>query len=424
MIRRLASMAAWLAWVGFAAGQCLVTRALQAQQPSPADTSSVATRDTSGSKPVPQRDIWDVAASILHIHKPPTPPENPDSVRSAILILPVFGITPSAGVSLGAGVSYIGRIGPAGSTRLSQANVTVSYSTKGQFNVTLTPTLYLPNNRFSIEGDIRYLSLTQTTYGLGPLRPDSDADDMGFNLLRTYVTGYVSVAKGLYLGLGYRLDYYFHIVDHDAIAGEASAFLDYNNGVTVTSTTASGPALSIVYETRDNPINASRGYYARLDVVQYPTWLGNATSWTLFRYDFRHYFSFDPHNHTILALWTFGWLTSAHPPYLSLPAIGWDRDNNSGRGYVQGQIRTPSMFYGEAELRQQLTANGLIGGVLFTSLTAASYPTTRSFGPANPAYGVGMRLKLNKKSDQNIRFDLAFTPAGPARFFLGASEAF
>ncbi len=320
MIRSLASRTAWLACVAFAAGQCLAGRTIEAQQPSRADTSSVATRDTSGQKPVPQRDIWDVAASILHIHKPPTPPEDPDSVHSAIMILPVFGITPSAGVSLGAGVSYIGRIGPAGSTRLSQANVAASYSSKGQLNVSLTPTLYLRDNRFSIEGDIRYLSLTQTTYGLGPLHPDSDGDDMGFNLLRTYVTGYVSAAKGLYVGLGYRLDYYFNIVDHDAIAGEASAFLEYNNGATVTSTIASGPALSIVYETRDNPINAARGYYARVDVVQYPTWTGNATSWTLFRYDFRHYVGFDRHDHTVLALWSFGWLTSAHPPYLSLPA--------------------------------------------------------------------------------------------------------
>ncbi len=91
---------------------------------------------------------------------------------------------------------------------------------------------------------------------------------------------------------------------------------------------------------------------------------------------------------------------------------------------MQGQIRGPSMLYGETELRQQLSADGLIGAVVFASLTAANYPTTRSFGPANPAYGVGMRIKLNKKSDQNVRFDLGFTPAGPARFFLGASEAF
>ncbi len=419
-----ASLTASSACIALAVSQCLAGGTAAAQQPRPADTLSVAAKDTSGPKQVPQRDIWDVAASILHIHKPPTAPENPDSVHSALLILPVFGVTPSAGLSLGAGVSYIGRFGPPGTTRLSQANVSASYSTKGQLNVSFTPTLYLPNNRFSIEGDVRYLSLTQTTYGLGPLHPDSDADDMGFNLFRTYVTGYVSVANGLYLGLGYRLDYYFNIIDHNAIAGKGSAFLEYNNGVTITSTTASGPALSIVYETRDNPINASRGYYARLDVVQYPTWMGNPTASTLLRYDFRHYLSLNRAGHTILAFWTFGWLTTAHPPYLSLPAIGWDRDDNSGRGYVQGQIRGPSMLYGEAELRQQLSANGLIGGVVFASLTAANDPTTRSFGPANPAYGVGMRVKLNKKSDQNVRFDLGFTPTGPARFFLGASEAF
>jgi outer membrane protein assembly factor BamA len=336
----------------------------------------------------------------------------------------VFGYTPSAGLSLGGGLTYIGRIGPAGTTRLSQANVSASYSTNHQLNLSLTPTLYLPDNRFSIEGDLRYLSLTQITYGLGPLRPDSDADNMGFNLLRFYVTGYASVAKGLYIGLGYRLDHYFNIVDHNALSGEPSPFLDYNNGETITSTTASGIALSAVYETRDNPINASHGYYARLDVVPYLTWLGNTTSWTLVRYDARTYVSLDSARHTILAFWIFGWLTSAHPPYLSLPAIGWDRDENSGRGYVQGQIRGPSMLYGETEVRHQLTADGLLGGVLFASLTAANYATTRSFGPANPAYGFGLRLKLNKKSNQNVRFDLAFTPTGHAQFFLGASEVF
>lgn len=417
-------MTAKKACIACAVLQCLMGYSIDAQQPRGTDTAAVGAKDTTGSKPVRQRDVWDIAASILHIHVPPSPPENPDSVHSAILILPVFGVTPSAGLSLGAGVTYIGRLGPSGTTRLSQANVSASYSTKGQLNLAATPTLYLPGNRFSIEGDIRYLSLTQTTYGLGPLHPDSDADDMGFNLFRTYVTGYVSVAKGLYIGLGYRLDYYFNIVDHNALMGHSSPFLEYNDGVTVTSAASSGPALSVVYETRDNPINASRGYYARLDVVPYPTWMGNSTAWNLFRYEGRAYRSLNKGEHTILAFWTFGWLTSAHPPYLALPAIGWDRDDNSGRGYVQGQIRGPSMLYGETELRQQLTADGLLGGVVFASLTAASYPTTQSFGPANPAYGFGLRLKLNKKSDQNVRFDLAFTPTGPARFFLGASEAF
>ncbi len=318
----LASVTARSACIALAVLQCLAEGIATAQQPRPADTSSVTAKDTSGPKAVPQRDIWDVAASILHIHKPLTPPENPDSVQSAVLILPVFGITPSAGLSLGAGVSYIGRFGPPGTTRLSQANVSASYSTKGQLNVSLTPTLYLSANRFSIEGDVRYLSLTQTTYGLGPLHPDSDADDMGFNQFRTYVTGYVSVAKGLYLGLGYRLDYYFNIVDHNAIAGEASPYLEYNNGVTIASATASGPALSIVYETRDNPINASRGYYARLDVVQYPTWMGNPTTWTLLRYDFRHYLSLNRAGHTILGVLD---VRLAHDRTPTLPEPSSDR---------------------------------------------------------------------------------------------------
>jgi hemolysin activation/secretion protein len=109
---------------------------------------------------------------------------------------------------------------------------------------------------------------------------------------------------------------------------------------------------------------------------------------------------------------------------MELPALGWDKDGRTGRGYVQGQIRSSSIWYAEAELRQQLTRNDLLGGVAFVNLTSAAEEGGGRLGSPNPGYGIGLRFKYNKKIGANITADLAFDSKGRPRFYLSTGEVF
>ena len=372
---------------------------------------------------VPQRDLMDVISRILKgkpkladtLHVPP---------KVVITILPSFSVNPSVGLSLGVSGNVVSRLGPAETTNLSTVSASVSYTTKGQFNVLLRSNIFTPGNTLKFEGDWRYLDTNQPTYGLGPALPSEREAPMDFRLFRLYETVYRETAENVLVGLGYHLDYYFDILDKNAAAGLSTPFLRYNGGETVSKTLSSGLSLNLLTDTRDNPINATRGVYARGSFRIFPTWLGSDDSWQSLEAELRAYPRLGKSGRSRIALWEYAWVTMGRPPYLNLPAIAWDYNNRTGRAYAQGRIRSPNLLYSEAEYRVTLSRNGLWGAVAFINLTSVSDSNTTTLQAPNVGAGVGLRVKLNKHSDTNITIDFGVGAQGSNGLFLGTSEAF
>ena len=86
-------------------------------------------------------------------------------------VLPAFSVNPAYGVLFGVATTALLRLGPPPVTSASTAGVTVSYTTKQQFNVVARANIFGPRNEFLFQGDWRYLDTSQPTYGLGPAQP-------------------------------------------------------------------------------------------------------------------------------------------------------------------------------------------------------------------------------------------------------------
>jgi hypothetical protein len=247
---------------------------------------------------------------------------------------------------------------------------------------------------------------------------------MDFRMFRFSQSVLTRVAPRLLVGLGYHLSVYGNINDRNAVPGVTTPFQAYNGGDTVTSSVSSGFSINVLNDTRDSPINATRGRLASAGMRLSPTWLGSTDTWREFRAELRLYQRTPGPAQSVVALWFSGWMTTGHVPYFDLPAIGWDTYNRTGRGYVQGRIRSPRLLYSEAEYRVGLTHNGLLGAVGFGNLTWASDPVTGRFTPPSLAGGGGLRVKLSKRSGTNITLDYAFGPGRSRGFFFGSTEAF
>ena len=381
-----------------------------AQQPESAPPDTVV-----------QRDLMDVLSRVLHgepkvgrtVEVPP---------KLIITVLPSFSANPTVGLSLGVSGNAVTRLGAEETTNLSTINASVSYTTKKQFNILLRSNVFTSGNAWKFEGDWRYLDTNQPTYGLGQAQPGELEAPMDFNLVRLYETVYREVVPNVLVGVGYHLDHYFSIVDHNA-GQVVTPFLAYYSGQTVTTNTSSGISFNILNDTRDNPINPKKGHYIRGSVHAYPTMLGSDDDWQFFDAEYRTYRRLDSGGRSVLAFWGLTWFTAGQPPYLSLPAIGWDYFNRSGRGYAQGRIRGRDMLYGEAEYRVRLSRDGLWGAAAFFNLTSAS-DDTGAFQAPDPGGGVGLRLKLNKHSDTNITIDFGFGAQGSNGVFFGTNETF
>jgi hypothetical protein len=371
---------------------------------------------------VAQRDLMDLINRVLH-----GAPKLGDTIelppKTIITVLPAFGANPTVGFLFGISGNALTRFGPEETTNPSAFYATVNYTTKKQFNVMLRSNLYTSGNTWKLEGDWRYNDSNQPTYGLGPARPGELESPMDYRLLRFYETVYHEAAENVLVGLGYHLNYYFDVIDHNATQGIVTPYVQYYGGTAPSHTLSSGLSFNVLTDTRDNPINTMKGVYARGSFRILPTWMGSDDNWQSLEAEFRAYPRLGPTGN-VLAFWGLSWLTMGRAPYMDLPAIGWDYNNRSGRAYAQGRIRANDLVYGEAEYRMRLSRNGMWGAVAFVNLTSASDPTDGSLQTPNPGVGAGIRVKLNKHSDTNIGIDFGFGSEGSNGVFFGTGEAF
>ncbi|MCK5135359.1 MAG: hypothetical protein KAR19_06180 [Bacteroidales bacterium] len=85
------------------------------------------------------------------------------------------------------------------------------------------------------------------------------------------------------------------------------------------------------------------------------------------------------------------------------------------------------MMYGEIEYRFPLQKNKeLLGGVVFVNVTTASnrMGDINLFQYLDYAYGLGLRVMINKKSRTNLSLDFARGKYGAGGFYLGLNEVF
>jgi outer membrane protein assembly factor BamA len=257
---------------------------------------------------------------------------------------------------------------------------------------------------------------------------------MRFNYIRFYENIYKKIKPNLYVGLGINIDEHFSIVD-EKLDLTAPTFLPTDhfiysvlNGFSTTAYTTNGLSFNLIYDARDNAINAYKGSFLQTSFRNNMSWLGSsANSSTLF-YDYRKYFNVGTSStKNILAFWTFGqFLISGKMPYLALPSITWDMYNRSGRGYIQGRFRGENMVYAETEYRFPLIQNGLWGGVLFANITTADNKAQQQklFNSLAPGYGFGIRLKMNKQTRTNIGMDIGFGSFRSSGIYFNLQEAF
>jgi outer membrane protein assembly factor BamA len=406
-------------------------------QKDPINTVQNIAQTDSSIQPIPQKDLIDNIREFTKSKKPP-----PDTYmkvgRLYKSLLPVIGYGPAYGVVVGAGVSFSTLLGDKKNTHISSALLNANITSQKQFYINFRSNIYLPNDQWILQGDFRIMFYSQPTYGLGIQKNENDSgQNMRFDYLRIYEKAYRKIAKNFYMGMGLQLDRHFKIIDESldtVLPGiRITDHFQYSkkNGYDPEQYTAIGFTFDFLYDSRDNAINCYKGAYAQLSFRNNSQFLGSTKSSSSLFMDLRKYFNLSRNaqakNKSILAFWGWGQiLTSGDMPYLALPSLGWDTYNRSGRGFVQGRFRGDDMVYLEAEYRFPLTANGFLGGVAFANGTTASSKMEKQllFNSTAIGYGLGLRVKMDKKSRTNIGIDLGFENLQTRRIYFTLQECF
>jgi len=386
---------------------------------------------TAGAKPAADtvatselRDVGDVIGAVFHRSAVQTEVVKEARPGLSVTLLPSLGYNPSYGAFAGVSVSLGGWLGERATTQLSAGSLGASYSTTGQVSVQFRSDFYLPDNAWVLKGDWRYLDTSQDTYGLGPAAAGRSAFPMDFVLYRLHQIVYRRVQESsVYVGLGFHYDRYANIHDHRAENGEPTPFSVYSGG-TPEHTQSVALSADILIDTRDNAINAARGLFWNGSVRSYQRVFGSDQDRQSLWSDFRAFQRLPRASRSVLAIWSTMWFTFGNGPYLDLPAIGWDTYGRSGRGYLQGNLRGTNQIYNEFEYRVRLSRNDMWGAVGFVNLMATTAPGDGAFGSLDPGYGLGLRMKFNKKTSTNLSVDAARGQDDQTRWFFGLQEVF
>jgi hypothetical protein len=374
----------------------------------------------------------------------------------SIIPLPVIAANPTSGWMFGVAPGATWMMGDPSATSLSSLLGTVIYTTNKQWIITLKANTFLKDDQFNLLTDMRYFITSQPTYGLGtgpqsakpvnngfagdftdnPYNPVTTEQMMEFNYVRFHQTLLKrNEDTRFFYGFGYHLDYHYKINDNLLNLNDSPQTITSHyaystlHGFDPTTYTLSGVSFNILYDSRDNAVNPYSGRYAFANIRVNPTLLGSTKSSSILWLEYRDYIHFSKERpRHLLGFWTYGWfVTTGDVPYMDLPAVGWDQFGRSGRAYTQGRFRGQDMVYGEAEYRFPLQkTKETFGGVMFLNATTASNRDAdiNLFKYINPAYGVGLRVMINKKSRANLNIDYAWGSYGAQGFYLGLNEVF
>jgi hypothetical protein len=396
---------------------CALSHALFAQNAPDLNPQNNTLHDTAH-----QKDLLDVYKNWFKL-----PPEskNPHPENKVFFTLnPLANAPTSSGNALVTSTTANIYLGPKSTTFLSSANFAPYFNFNKRFGLPLRSTIWLKDNSWNIQGDIRFLVYPQYTWGLGTSHTNAEKEWVNYKYIRFYQAVLKKVEPNLFVGLGYDLDYHFNIGGDSGV--NLYAFTGYPYGLSGNSL-SSGITFNLLYDTRNRNIYPFPGTFLNIVYRLNPGFLGNIYYWQSIFVDVRKYLllntSSKQNQQNTLAFWSFLWWNLNNgTPYLDLPSTGWDEYNRSARGFDQNRYRGKALYYFESEYRRDITNNGLFGLVVFFNINTVSGSGTM-FTSWHPAAGTGLRIKFSKASSTNFAIDYAFSK-GYQTVLFNFSETF
>jgi hypothetical protein len=352
-----------------------------------------------------QRDLIDIGKEILNIK----PPQTVDSTGKKIYFsfLPFSTNVPGGGHALITSTTAGFYLGDRSDTYMSKMTFTPYTNFGKRFGLPIRSYIWLKENTWVIDGDIRLLKYPHETWGIGKEHHGDQQINLDYTYFRLYQHALKRIHGGLFMGIGYDLDYRMNIKSTSNTKLEDYTSYPYGTDLK-DNTMSSGVSFNLIYDTRANSINTWSGNYANLQFRVNPTFLGSDQNWKSLFLEVRRYHRLtqDRNRQNMIAIRSFFWTVfNSKAPYLDLPNLGWDPYNSSGRGFPVSRFRGKSLYYLETEYRRDITQNGLFGFVAFMNFTTLNGPKNSMFEDWNVGTGAGARIKFNKNSGTNIGID-------------------
>ncbi len=333
---------------------------------------------------------------------------------SSLLIIPVVFYTPETKLAGGVGGIYAFRPGASDAkTRPSTFYFAAIYTQRKQFQVSLTPEVYLRNEKYFLSGKFLLEKYPNKFFGIGNETPDSTEEDYTLRTASFDLSAQKRLFPGrrLYLGLKYQFENY------RMLKVETGGLLSGREIVGSRGGTISGLGFIVRWDTRDNVFSPFSGDYWQLQTIFHGSLLGSDYGFTNVRADLRKYFPVMARH--VIAVQGVVNVVPGEAPFHKLAKLGGEEIM---RGYYSGRYRDKAMVALQAEYR--LPVWRWLGAVGFAGLgEVADRLGGFRFSGFKSSVGAGLRFILNKRERTLIRLDFGWG-RGTSGMYFTAGEAF
>lgn len=358
----------------------------------------------------------DELLELLTIHPNKKAAELDSTIYPAKAIFtPVVSYAPETNWSFGIGMKGLFKMRGSGpETRTSNIPLTFQYTLDNKYFFFSGFAIFSPQERYMLTGNVRIQSFPSLFFGVGEDTPKSNEEQFAYNqILIEPILLKNLLRKYLFVGAGIR---------YNRISGvnvEPDGLLATTEQPGARGSTSSGIQLAMIYDSRDNILNASRGKFISLTQGFYGRLLGSTQNYQLTRLDMRYYLQ--PFN-TSSSILGFQFLTSLSHGDTPLIDMGRLGGNEIMRGYFEGRYTERHLIAGQVEWRQKLTHRW--GVVAFAGLgTVASSIEAFDFKNIRPTSGFGIRFLIDEEENLNLRLDFGFGNE-KSNYYFKIAEAF
>lgn len=329
---------------------------------------------------------------------------------------PVVTYSPETSLAFGTGAKYLFKFNGSGEeTRASNIPMSIRYTLNNQFIFYSGFEVFTNQEEWVIEGNLLFQNYPRLFFGLG--RDSMKENELEYNYYQFLVEPIFLkqlFARYLFIGAGLRYNTIFDV----EYQNESNIVPDQITGFD--GSTSSGIEAAVLYDSRNNILNAESGWYVEATYGVYGELLGGTHEFQLTRFDIRHFLGLSEEGQDILGFQLLGRFSSGNVPFNELALLG---GNEIMRGYREGRYVDRHLIAGQMEYRKSF-GDSRWGAVAFLGGGDVSN-SVRGFKLKNlrPNYGAGIRFKLDKTENLNLRFDYGIGQDSNY-FYFTIAEAF
>lgn len=393
-----------------------VGRAQSTELPPPA-TASPAPTDSIKST-VPATDTLSGLDKILDVFEfeinRKAVAARPGTYPTKLVLAPILSYSPETSWGVGLGAKFLFKLPKSGpETRTSNLPISAQYTLNNQLILYSGYTIFFNQERYLLKGNLEYSSFPRLFYGIGNQTPTSNEEIYSYRFFLFEPLLLKRVVGKLFVGGGIR----YTSVSKVELA-ENSQLAD---GRIAGALGARGTGLetAITYDTRDNVLNAYHGTLAEITHGWYDKRFGGTQQYELTKVDVRQYWKLFRHRNDVVAVQGYGYFATGTPPLLELGALG---GGDLMRGYYEGRYLDRNFVAGQVEYRRPLTKRLGVVGFAAAGRVADRF-SDLSLSGIKPSFGAGLRFKIVKAENLNLRFDYGIG-RGTSNFYFNVAEAF